>query len=244
MDNFHDRLDAKLTEAGMSRRKLSLSIGQGQSYIANLLANRSDPGFETILNICKVLNTNPNDLAGINTSVSLTSSNMDPNDVDQIAEKIYSKLAQDSWIAQRPRHQRPRVDEIIEWWDSQNGLLQNFDQISESVDLFNPPESDAHIVSPYRMGRESLASRAFGIDGTDNLRRILEGFDPDFNEKMVLSHRRSDRGEIVHTVEDIDVSVADKGRVQVKYQRLLLKVHDMSGREFILNFAQPFGPFK
>ncbi len=244
MSNFHDRLEAKIKEAGISRRKLSLEIGQGQSYIANLMLNRSDPGFETILRICTILKTDPNELAGVSPSVSLTSTSMAPNDVDQIAEKVYSKLAQDAWIAQKPRQMRPRVDEIIEWWDTQNGLLQNFDQIAESVDLFDLPNETSQHISPYKMGRESLATRAFGIEDADNLRRVLEGFDPQFNETLVLSHRSSSLGKIVHSVEDLDVGVAGKGRVQVKYQRLLLKVHDISGREFILNFAQPFGPFK
>lgn len=243
MSEFHQRLDRAIQISGLSYRELSIRIGVGEAYITNLLRKQSDPGFGTTQKICQVLGISLNELAGMGEKVEIASTRFEEADIDRIAQGVYSRLATETWINTFPQGQRPSIDDVLNWWINQNGVLHNFDQISEYVDLFTPPTETSQMITPHKLGATSLVSMAFGIDNNEKLHKILETLDESQNERILISHRETSLGRPVLSVETLDVGIAEKGRVKVQYKRILLPVRDLSGRSFILNYAQPLPRF-
>jgi transcriptional regulator with XRE-family HTH domain len=239
MSEFHDRLRSHIHEAGYDYRSLSLAIGQGERYISNLLAGKSDPGYSTVVKICSALGLTPNQLAGLDDQIALAGGPIDDRVISAHAERILSSVTHEAHRKLARRGTRPLLDDVLTWWHQQDGLLSNFDRLSEHVDLYHAPDPEAALPEPYRVGQQSLACVSLGVETADHLRYLLTTFDEKLCENVKLAHVETRRGDPKLSIEKIDVTLPGHSfPLRFEYKRLLLPVHDQDGNEYVLNYSQ------
>ena len=62
---FKDLLTAELEESGMNKSQLATLVGVSNSRISDYLSGRSEPTFQILKKICKVLDINPSMVLGM-----------------------------------------------------------------------------------------------------------------------------------------------------------------------------------
>ncbi|SLN62144.1 hypothetical protein PEL8287_03381 [Roseovarius litorisediminis] len=239
MSDFHDRLRQLIKASDYDYKGLSLAIGQGERYISNLLANKSDPGYSSVIRICSALGVTPNQLSGLNDQISLVGQDIDTNIVSAHAERILTSVTREAHRKLSQRGTKPLLDDVLTWWHQHNGLLSNFETLSEHVDLYRAPEPDARLPDPYLIGTQSLAAVSFGIKTADHLRHLFTTFDKDLSQSVTMAHVQTNKGQPLLSIEEIDVNLPGHSfPLRFVYKRLLLPVRDSGGNRYVLNYSQ------
>ncbi len=130
------------------------------------------------------------------------------------------------------------TDDVLNWLATQGGVLNNFDALSERVDLFHPVESDDNMMRPHRIGRESLATKFFKLEGEDHYVKTVGGFDRQIINDVMLAHLGASKLRYSITDQDIDVRIGDERLVQ-SYRRIIAPVKDLNGQDYMLVHAKP-----
>lgn len=239
MPDFHERLKSYIKKSPFDYRSLSLKIGQGERYISNLLSARSDPGYSNVVKICSALGITPNEIAGLNDRISLLDEEGDGGLISAQAERILSAVTREAHRKLGLRDGRPLLDDVLTWWHQQGGRLNNFDRLSDYVDLYAAPSAEVIAPAPYRLGQHSLAAHSFNLRTTEHLRQLIDGFDKDLIENVRLAHVETTGGQPNLSVQQIDVNLPGYSfPLRFTYKRLLLPVRDAGGRALILNYSQ------
>ena len=239
MTDFHDRLKMLIRHSDYDYKSLSLKIGQGERYISNLLSNKSDPGYSSVVKICSALGMTPNQLAGLDDQITLAGGDADRQIVSAHAERILTAVTKDAHRKLTTRGAQPLLDDVLTWWHQQGGILSNFDMLSEHVDLYRAPAPDARMPDPYKIGQQSLATRSFNVTSTEHLRYLFTTFDENLNESVTLAHVETSKGDPQLSVQEIDVTLPGYTfPLRFVYKRLLLPVKDNAGNDYVLNYSQ------
>ena len=149
VSEFHERLKSLIQNSDYDYKRLSLAIGQGERYISNLLSSKSDPGYSSVVKICAALGLTPNQLAGLNDQITLAGGEIDTRIVSAHAERILTAVTREAHRKLAQRGTRPLLDDVLTWWHQQNGLLSNFDALSEHVDLYHAPDPGPKTPKPH-----------------------------------------------------------------------------------------------
>jgi transcriptional regulator with XRE-family HTH domain len=236
---IHDKLKDVISTSGMTYQELSREIGQGDRYISNLLKSQSDPGFSTVAKICAVLGVTPNQLTGVDDSLTLQTSPATEKMVQRQADKLLLQVSNLARQRLAAGGISPTIDDLLEWWHREDGVLWDFERFSEQIDLYAPPEATSRAIEPVRAGRDSLASRSFGTEDTESLRRFIRALPDDMNEKLVLDQVETHRQGPKISIEELVIKLPDVNTPAIfKYKRLYLPVRDLNGSEMILNYSQ------
>lgn len=239
MTDFHQRLKALIQNSEYDYKSLSLKIGQGERYISNLLSNKSDPGYSSVVKICSALGLTPNQIAGLDDQITLAGSDVDTRVVSAHAERILSAVTKEAHRKLATRGAQPLLDDVLSWWYQQDGVLANFDMLSEHVDLYRAPAPDARIPDPFKIGEQSLATRSFGVNSTEHLRYLFTTFDQKLNEAVTLAHVETTKGDPQLSIQEIDVTLPGHAfPLRFVYKRLLLPVRDTHNNAYVLNYSQ------
>lgn len=129
------------------------------------------------------------------------------------------------------------TDDVLNWLATQNGVLSNFDALRDRVDLFHLVGSDDNMMRPHRIGRESLATRFFKLEGEDHYVKTVGGFDRTIIDDVMLAHLGANRLRYSISDRDIDVSIGGDRIVQ-SYRRIIAPVKDLNGNEYMLVHAK------
>jgi hypothetical protein len=130
---------------------------------------------------------------------------------------------------------------FLDWWAINSGRLENFDQISESVDLFQVPNSDSNQIRPLQIGRNSLATKHFDLEETQHLTQTLEGFTSETNNKLIQAHLEAfNRGEPVITHPFLDETLRDGQRFARRYRRVMAPIYLPKGKTLLVNYSEDF----
>lgn len=129
------------------------------------------------------------------------------------------------------------TDDVLNWLATQDGVLSNFDALRDRVDLFHPVDSDDNMMRPHRIGRESLATRFFKLEGEDHYVKTVGGFERKIINEVMLAHLGANKLRYSITDQDIDVRIGDERLVQ-SYRRIIAPVKDLKGREYMLVHAK------
>lgn len=239
MTDFHQRLKALIRDSEYDYKSLSLKIGQGERYISNLLSNKSDPGYSSVVKICSALGLTPNQIAGLDDQITLAGSDVDARVVSVHAERILSAVTKEAHRKLTTRGTQPLLDDVLSWWHQQNGVLSNFDTLSEHVDLYRAPAPNARIPDPFKIGQQSLATRSFGVNSTEHLRYLFTTFDTKLSEAVTMAHVETTKGDPQLSIQEIDVTLPGHSfPLRFVYKRLLLPVRDTHNNAYILNYSQ------
>lgn len=239
MQDFHQRLKALIRDSGYDYKSLSLEIGQGERYISNLLATKSDPGYSSVVKICSALGITPNQIAGLSDQITIAGGETDNRIVTAQAERILTAVTREAHRKLNQRGARPLLDDVLTWWHQQGGKLSNFDALSEHVDLYKAPDDRSHLPEPYKIGPQSLATQSFGIQSAEHLRYLFTTFDKKLSDSVRLAHVEATRGDPQLSIQEIDVMLPGHSfPLRFTYKRLLLPVEDAEGNKYVLNYSQ------
>jgi transcriptional regulator with XRE-family HTH domain len=237
--DFHQRLKSLIHDSEYDYKSLSLKIGQGERYISNLLSNRSDPGYSSVVKICSALGLTPNQIAGLDDQITIDGASTNARVVAAHAERILAAVTKEAHRKLATRGAQPLLDDVLTWWHQQNGYLSNFDLLSEHVDLYRAPAPDARMPDPFKIGQQSLATRSFDITSTEHLRYLFTTFDQELNESVTLAHVKTSKGDPQLSIQEIDVTLPGHSfPLRFVYKRLLLPVRDRDENAYVLNYSQ------
>lgn len=239
MQDFHQRLKAFIRDSGYDYKSLSLEIGQGERYISNLLATKSDPGFSSVVRICSALGITPSQIAGLTDQIGIAGAEIDKRIVTAQAERILTAVTREAHRKLNQRGARPLLDDVLTWWHQQGGKLRNFDALSDHVDLYKPPDDRACLPKPYRIGAQSHAAQNFGIRTADHLRHLFTTFDKSLSDGLRRAHVEAARGDPHLSIQQADVTLPGHALpLRFTYKRLLLPVQDNDGSTYVLDYSQ------
>ncbi|MEL7114478.1 MAG: helix-turn-helix transcriptional regulator [Pseudomonadota bacterium] len=188
--------------------------------------------FETIVEIARFFDVPLERFSSYRPDVEISS----PEGQKILHEKalaVYEAALRDQQLAMMRAGYGVGTDDVLDWLRSQNGQLTNFDALQEHVDLFHPIQSGDTIFRPVRVGRLSLATRAFRAEDEAHFMRIVSGFDQRFLQRVVKAH--VDASIVPYRVSDekIDVTI-DGVKISGSYRRIIAPVTDLQGNRLTL----------
>lgn len=231
---IHERIAFALKAADINESQASLELGRGRNWLGQAIANQSKIDADLLMPLAKMAGVTPNWLCGYEGTVSFSSEGSGSEVgtiLDQIALEVQSRLL--------PATDAPGIEPLIRWWHRQGGLLGDFDQISNSVDLYRAPKEGAVTIEPYRIGPNSLASRSFSIKDPEEFAALLMSFPKQLNLQVLSDHVDTLRIGPKLTLEQIRVQLPHlKKTATFEYMRLLLPFHDHIGNDYILCYSR------
>lgn len=149
------------------------------------------------------------------------------------AASAYSAALQSEQIKMLRAGYEIGTDQVLDWLASQGGSLANFDALREKVDIFQPLEGYHTLMRPVRIGRESLATRQFGLENEDHYTRVVGSFDRGLIESVMRAHIKASKMRYLVSDKSVDVIIAGQ-RVRHNYRRVVAPVRDLQGNKFTL----------
>lgn len=237
LDFFFGNLLQLMTEAGMSKRQLSLAIGENDGYISDILAHRTSPNLELLYAISSALNVDVADLLRPGPKFGVSASDRGNYWVERTAEEFLESALSKSREA--ASHEAPTFDAVLNWWHANDGLLTALDSVAQYIDIYEAPDEQEMRPRPYKMGRESLSSRELGLSGPEHMMKLFEGSSPDVVRAVAISHRDVCGGQPNFSVHTILFNLSSGNVVELIYNRLLLPCRDGNDHNYIVNYSKP-----
>lgn len=163
-------------------------------------------------------------------------------DADQVCNLVARKAnfaIKSAALDAAKQRQRLTLKSFLNWWVAHSGRLENFDQISDHVDLFEVPDSTCNTIQPTQVGRLSLASYYFELEETEHLRETLNGFTPETNEALIKAHIEAcNRGEPIITHPTLDETLRNGQRFSRQYRRVMAPLFLPGGKTLLANYSE------
>lgn len=215
---------------------LSRRLGKSPAYLRGLLNNQSIPGADVVLGL--------SDELGVSTDQLLMKTDAGPR--NSTADKLADAITREIWpIVVRnlnSANDRPTGRDLMLWWHSNGGRLENYAHLAEYFDLYFEPPSIEQEIAAARLGAKSLASQSLGIGSPDLLSKTLAPLGTDFAVRVLKAHRNSIARGPTTTIEKLDVAHPDRDiQITVEYFRTLAPVKMPDGSTCILNFSELIG---
>ena len=237
LDFFFGNLLQLMTDAGMSKRQLSVAIGANDGYISDILAHRTSPHLETLYAIASVLKVDVADLLRPGPSFGVSSGDGKNYWVERTAEEFLASALTKSRDA--ASHEAPTFDSVLNWWHANDGMLTALDSIAQYIEIFEAPDEVEMRPRPYKIGRQSLASRELGLSGPEHLMKLLESSSPDVVRSVALAHMDVAGGQPKLSVHTVMANMSSGNVVEMIYNRLLLPCKDGNGQRYVVNYSKP-----
>ncbi|MEP2833511.1 MAG: helix-turn-helix transcriptional regulator [Hyphomicrobiales bacterium] len=237
MTDIKTKLRELAENRGVSLSNISEKIGCRSGYVSDKLGKRGSPSFEDVCKICNVLNTTPNELIGIRSSITLKSDQSENNEKLRDIEKKIGLIAENA-IRELP----PTIDQIMHWWWCQRGELGNFDALAHHVTLFHPPEENLSRPLPHFIGRKSITSKVLNAKSSNELSQVLSRLNSELLKEIAISHKETKtRGQPIATIQNIQLDIPEIGQRNYTYTRVNLPVHDTAGNNYVMTYCRPLG---
>ncbi|WP_085807542.1 hypothetical protein [Roseovarius albus] len=141
--------------------------------------------------------------------------------------------------ARAERRKNTKIDDLIRWWHSTGGRLENYEDISDNIDLHHQPRTTDTTIQVGSIGKNSLASQTLGGNDPDLLYDLLDQLTPERRGRIINDYARVKNTHFPVTLQKIFVKHPEtNSSLELTYQRLLMPVLDKSGRNMILNFSK------
>ena len=239
---FHDNLRQEINRSKFNYRQLSIKIGKGERYVANMLDNKSDPGLTAAILIAEAIDVPLQSLLKPSSEVAIQASQNENRQTEVIAEDLLTKVAEAARLKLQIQGVEPTIDDMLSWWHVQDGILGNFDRFAERFDLFERPTADFTLPVAHKLGKQSLASRSFGVSNPNELQKLLLIFGPGVSDTVLKAHATIKGKTPGVSIQEIDVTLPDgHTKLSFSYKRLLLPVKDPAGQKYIMSYSRLIG---
>lgn len=134
------------------------------------------------------------------------------------------------------------VEDILDWLLNHNGTLEGYERFAENIDLYHPVLPGDNAPSASKIGKESLASKHFGIVDKDHFHKTIQSFPKQVLQSSADAHLEARKQS--YTLTDLDIDVVANGyRVLQSYRRVIAPVRLPDGQELTLVYCRLL-PFK
>lgn len=211
--------------------RLSVDIGRSPSYLRGHLSNNSMPGMDVVMALSGKLMCTPNDLLTVGSVPVLDTHELG----DIISREVSKAVTEKLWS----KSKRPTGKDVMRWWNSNGGRLENCEGFKDRFDLYRKPDPIHRRIEPHLLGRDSLATNSLGVSSPELLERTIAPLGPDFANHILTAHQSSiDNGPIT-TIETLDATHPDGGPdIRIKYLRTLAPVTLSNGVVCVLNYSE------
>ncbi len=193
-------------------------------YVSDTLKRPGLPTMEFLLEVSRVFEVN----------IALLVSDY----FEEFAQKIAKNIVADSIksIFSGPIS----IPQLLNWHAQHGGKLKEWDQFKENVDVYLRPTTDDISVTPYRMGRDSLATRIMGVRQPAAVKRKLMDAPKSYVDNLSASHIETlEKGEPSVEVISLDVTLLTGQRVRENYAILRLPVEVEKAGAGVVASARP-----
>jgi len=210
--------------------RLSDELGKSPGYLRGLLRNDSTPGVDVVMGLCMKLGHTPDEMMNVSKTPI-----MDPKKIgDAISQQVSQIMTEKMWT-----DTQPSGEDIMRWWLSNNGRLENCDFIDGKFDLFETPDSTHRQIRPHVLGKGSLATQCLGTTSHDVYHRTIDPLSEKYRDLILTAQRNSlDTGPVT-TIETLDAIHPDSGEeIKIEYTRTFAPVTMRDGKSLILNYSK------
>lgn len=235
------RISGLAQASGRSLSELSVAIGKDRTFLSVLLGGKrnTDPGVSAMMRLADELGV-PLDYLLCRDNRFSVLANETADTVERHAVRLMNEVMQETQRRLAYAAQRPTIDDILQWWRANGGMLCSSAALDPYFDLINVPDQSDQVVVPHKVGPESLASIALKSHEPDRLLKLVEQMSSPARQQLVASYYAAstspDRFEIA--LHQINISLNEVGEAfTVDYFRLLLPVKAGDGKSYVLSFC-------
>lgn len=235
---IHQKISALMADLNLSVRQVASKCGIPYASFSNALMHEQEIGWSTLDALARGLGVSFRYFASDTAGLELLPEHL-PDGGGSKAFEILNARMQTTVRARQYCGCDVSLQDFLDWWFSNSGRLENFDQLQNHVETFEPPDAEKNRIQPITTGRSSLASICFEISSSDQLRDTLNGFSEKLNADLVMAHSEAiRRREPVITHPSIDVNLLNGRRFTRQYRRVLAPVYLPDGKQLVVNFSQ------
>jgi transcriptional regulator with XRE-family HTH domain len=214
--------------------RLSTEIGRSSSYLRGLLNNTSIPKIDVVMALALKLHRTVDELLEPNSNQSAIAR--------QIGKTIGQEISQAMTMQLRTEPAPLTGKDIMQWWNENNGRLENCGGFKERFDLYKVPEISGNKIIPHKLGKRSLATQSLGTGSPELLEKTIAPLGPDFSQHILKAHQSSIDAGPVTTMETLDAAHPTNGsRIKIQYLRTLAPVTLPNGTICVLNYSELMG---
>lgn len=232
-DTVADEIMALCQQRGVSLSAVCKARGLKYSTLHAQITNKRPIPFETVAAIGQFFDVPLERFSSYRPNVSISSAEGHSILLER-TKRAYEAAFQEQHHAMMQAGYGIGTDEVLDWLRSQHGRLSNFDTLKEHVDLFHPVRSGDRIFRPLRVGRLSLATRAFRADDESHfIKLVKDSFSRDLMDRVLTAHVQASVRPYTVTDETIDITV-EGVKITGAYRRIIAPVTDPQGNQFTL----------
>lgn len=135
---------------------------------------------------------------------------------------------------------RPSFNDVISSWENGSHRLYALDSIAEHFDVYVLPKEDDRTLIIHRLGKKSLATKRTGIIARRFFQETMNTFANEKKRREVISgYAKMSQKDLDLSIQTISVpKIAHLTKpVELRYQRLLLKVLGPDDTELVVNYS-------
>ncbi|MEP5730310.1 MAG: helix-turn-helix transcriptional regulator [Sulfitobacter sp.] len=238
MAEIHDKIRLAIKDLGHSVRSAAVVCGIKYRTLHSCLNDEREVSHSILEAISAGLDIDFGYFSNRSPKLSIDGLRSRNKSTDQLLRLLNEKF--DNSL-RKEAYDGNRVDlsSFLNWWVSNSGRLENFDQIANRVDLFDPPTSDSNLIQPTQIGPQSLATKYFDLKETGHLCKTIEGFTKHCNEQLVEAHLEAlKHGEPVISHPELDETLRNGKRFAHQYRRVLAPVYLLDGTVKVVNYSE------
>ncbi|UWQ51105.1 helix-turn-helix domain-containing protein [Leisingera caerulea] len=235
---IHQKISALLADMNLSNRQAALKCGIPYGTFNSALKNEREIGWSTLDALSRGLGVSFRYFSSDTAGLELLPDRQ-PGGPGSKAFEILNAQMQAATRTRQYSGCDVSLQDFLDWWFSNSGRLEGFDQLQHTVDMFDPPDPEKNRIQPIQSGPHSLASVCFEVSSSGQLRDTLNGFSDKVNADLVMAHSEAiNRGEPVITHPSLDVKLLNGRRFTRQYRRVLAPVYLPDGKLLVANFSQ------
>lgn len=211
---FNDRLHAAIKNDGRSVFAVAEASGLSRRSIYSALKGPHWLGGDAVQRVCRCLKITPNDLFGFG----------NPWTREEAAAVITTALNQLN---------EPTIDDMMKWYASTGGRLENWDHLKDYVDIYAPPTDDDVFVNPVHFGTKGLAAMLMGASDVDQVKGLLRETDRKFCAQSAELHRQVLSGRVEVGISRAFERLPSGRVVDSRYSRFVAAIDTESGPQII-----------
>ena len=225
---FRRNVHALMSSRRVSENALSLAVGRSRGWLSALIQRRALPNVLDCRRMADHLNCRIDDFFA------------EPSDPrPRTAQEMLRHQVRT--LQTRRGYRRPQIHDLMTWFITNRGVLTDHEAFQDYVELFDPPDLDANMISPCWVGRQSLCSIELGLASPEDLRHVLTLSDENVRREVVRSHVRVlESGRPDTSTRQLEFRFSAGLKVTVDYIRVLLPVREpVGGGPMVLNYYSP-----
>lgn len=107
------------------------------------------------------------------------------------AERLIKEVWDSAFKRLTPPQDAPTFDEMIGWWEANNGRLENVDALAPHLGVYSPNMNGALDLDAISIGHQCLAATRLWTTDPDKLRKYMDALDPKSREAIVYSYQET-----------------------------------------------------